>query len=77
MNNAFFAASFANCKDLGTQLRYILLMNDSTKLVSSLCNASYKCWGIVRAVLGGETYTMANCFGAVFMIEISLKTLLV
>lgn len=70
---AIFHASFAICEDLGTQLRYIILLVDNTKRVSWLSYASYKCRRVVHSVLSGEIYAMADFFDAAFLITHNLE----
>lgn len=72
----FSNLSFSNNDDLETQLGYVILMGDETKRVNWLRFASYKCRRMVQSVLGGEIYTFADCFDAVFSVSNDISRLI-
>lgn len=66
----FTDASFANNKDLSSQIGYILVLADSANRANILHWSSTKCKRVTRSVLASELYGMAHGFD----ISMALKT---
>jgi post-segregation antitoxin (ccd killing protein) len=66
----FTDASFANNKDLSSQISYVLVMADANGRANILHWSSIKCKRVTRSVLASELYAMAHGFN----ISASLKT---
>ena len=58
----FTDASFANNKDLISQIRYIIALSDATKKANIVHWSSVKCKRVTRSVLASELYGMAHGF---------------
>ena len=72
----FVDASFANNKDLSSQLGYVIVLADEANNANILHWSSTKCKRITRSVLGSETYALANGFDAAAAIKSTLTQLL-
>jgi hypothetical protein len=59
---AFTDASFANNKDLSSQIGYIIVLSDATKKANIVHWSSVKCKRVTRSVLASELYGMAHGF---------------
>jgi len=66
----FTDSSFANNRDLSSQIGYILILTNSKDDANIVHWSSIKCKRIVRSVLASELYTMTNGFD----IGTSIKT---
>ncbi|KAL3702992.1 hypothetical protein TMatcc_010179 [Talaromyces marneffei ATCC 18224] len=73
---ALVDASFANNKDLSSQLGYVIVLADEANNANILHWSSTKCKRITRSVLGSETYALANGFDAAAAIKSTLTQLL-
>ena len=58
----FTDASFANNKDLSSQMDYVIVMTDATKAANIVHWSSVKCKRVTRSVLASELYGMAHGF---------------
>ena len=58
----FTDASFANNKDLSSQIGYVLVLADATKKANIVHWSSVKCKRVTRSVLASELYGMAHGF---------------
>ncbi len=58
----FTDASFANNKDLSSQIGYILVLADTKRRANILHWSSIKCKRVTRSVLASELYAMAHGF---------------
>ena len=58
----FTDASFANNKDLSSQISYVLALVDDTGSANILYWSSTKCKRVTRSVLASELYGMAHGF---------------
>jgi hypothetical protein len=58
----FTDASFANNKDLSSQIGYIIVLADTTKKANIIHWSSVKCKRVTRSVLASELYSMAHGF---------------
>jgi len=68
----FTNASFANNKDLSSQIGYVLVLADATRRANIIHWSSTKCKRVTRSVLASELYGMAHGFD----IGASVKTTL-
>ena len=59
---AFTDASFANNKDLSSQIGYVLVLADAKGAANILHWSSTKCKRVTRSVLASELYAMAHGF---------------
>jgi hypothetical protein len=59
---AFTDASFANNKDLSSQIGYVIVLMDATKKANIIHWSSVKCKRVTRSVLASELYGMAHGF---------------
>jgi len=59
---AFTDASFANNKDLSSQIGYVLVLADATNKANIIHWSSTKCKRVTRSVLASELYGMAHGF---------------
>lgn len=73
---AYSDPSFASCDDMGTQLRFIVLLTNETGRGNWLPFSSYKCRRVVRSVLAGETYAFSDCFDAAYAIKHDLQVIM-
>jgi hypothetical protein len=58
----FTDASFANNKDLSSQIGYVIVLADATKKANIVHWSSVKCKRVTRSVLASELYGMAYSF---------------
>jgi hypothetical protein len=58
----FTDASFANNKDLSSQIGYVIVLTDATRKANILHWSSVKCKRVTRSVLASELYGMAHGF---------------
>jgi hypothetical protein len=58
----FTDASFANNKDLSSQIGYVIVMTDATKKANIIHWSSIKCKRVTRSVLASELYGTAHGF---------------
>jgi hypothetical protein len=58
----FTDASFANNKDLSSQIGYVIVLSDATKKANIVHWSSVKCKRVTRSVLASELYGMAHGF---------------
>jgi hypothetical protein len=59
---AFIDASFANNKDLSSQIGFILVLTDASKKANIVHWSSVKCKRVTRSVLASKLYGMAHGF---------------
>lgn len=74
--HVFTDASFANNKDLSSQLGYVILIVDETGNCSILSWSSTKCKRVTRSVLAAELYALAHGFDAGFAMCNTMRALL-
>ena len=58
----FTDASFANNKDLSSQIGYVIILTDAIKRANIVHWSSVKCKRVTRSVLASELYGMAHGF---------------
>ena len=58
----FTDASFANNKDLSSQMGYVIVLTDATKKANVIHWSSVKCKRVTRSVLASELYGIAHGF---------------
>jgi hypothetical protein len=58
----FTDASFANNKDLSSQIGYVIALTDATKAANIIHWSSVKCKRVTRSVLASELYAMTHGF---------------
>jgi hypothetical protein len=58
----FTDASFANNRDLSSQIGYVLVLVDGTRRANIIYWSSTKCKRVTRSVLASELYGMAHGF---------------
>lgn len=68
-------ACFANNEDLSTQMGFIILLCDHSNSCHVLDYSSKKCKRVVRSVLGGEVYAMAEAFDRAYMLNCDLESI--
>lgn len=66
-------SSFANNNYSTTQLRLVVLVTDNPGRANCLNYYSYNVKGLVRSVLGEETYAFADGFDSSFMLRLNLE----
>ena len=59
---AFTDASFANNKDLSSQIGYVLVLSDASNKANIIHWSSIKCKRVTRSVLASELYGMTHGF---------------
>jgi hypothetical protein len=71
----FTDASFANNRDLSSQIGYVLVLTDSANKANIIHWSSIKCKRVTRSVLASELYAIVNGFdiGAVIKATIDLQ----
>jgi len=72
----FTDASFANNKDLSSQIGYILVLADATNKANIIHWTSIKCKRVTRSVLASELYAMAHGFDIGAAIKATVEQLL-
>lgn len=72
----FSDSSFANNKDLSSQLGYIVLLCDKHSRCNILHFSSHKSRRVVRSVLGAEMYSFADAFDFAFTAKTDLENIL-
>jgi hypothetical protein len=73
---AFTDASFANNKDLSSQIGYVLVLTDATKRANIVHWSSTKCKRVTRSVLASELYGMAHGFDIAVAIKSTVDKIL-
>jgi len=73
---AFTDASFANNKDLSSQIGYILVLADSTNKANIIHWTSIKCKRVTRSVLASELYAIVTGFDIGAAIKATVEQLL-
>lgn len=69
-------SSFADNEDLSTQLGYIVLICDASNKCNVLHFSSHKSRRVVRSVMGGEAYAMANGMDFTLTLRHDLESML-
>lgn len=72
----FTDASFANNKDLSSQIGYILVLADITNKANIVHWSSIKCKRVTRSVLASELYAMAHGFDIGAAIKATVEQIL-
>ncbi len=72
----FIDASFANNKDLSSQISFIITLTDRNNQANILHWSSIKCKRITRSVLTAELYAMAHSFNKGIVIKTTIKKIL-
>ena len=67
---AFMDASFANNKDLLSQIGFVIVLTDYNQDVNILYWSSIKCKQVICSVLASELYTLAYGFDIVAVIRL-------
>jgi hypothetical protein len=73
---AFTDASFANNKDLSSQIGYVIVLTDATKRANIVHWSSVKCKRVTRSVLASELYGMAHGFDIAAAIKSTVDKIL-
>ena len=68
-------ASFANNDDLSSQFGFIILLCDNKDYAHIFDYSSKKSKRVVRSILGGEVYALADSFDRAFMLRHDLQTI--
>lgn len=69
-------SSFANAKDMKSQLGYIILLCDKHGKCNVIHYKSYKSRRMARSVLGAETYAFADAFDQAYMLKHDLERIM-
>jgi hypothetical protein len=72
----FTDASFANNKDLTSQIGYVIALSDTTKKANIVHWSSVKCKRVTRSVLASELYGMAHGFDIGVAIKATIDKIL-
>ena len=72
----FTDASFANNKDLLSQISYVIALSDATKKANIIHWSSVKCKRVTRSVLASELYGMTHGFDISTAIKSSVDKIL-
>jgi hypothetical protein len=72
----FIDASFANNKDLSSQIGYVLVLADASNKANIIHWSSIKCKRVTRSVLASELYAMAHGFDIGAAIKSTLDKIL-
>lgn len=72
----FTDASFANNRDLSSQIGYVIVLADKTGKANILHWSSIKCKRVTRSVLGAELYALAHGFDMGTSIKLTLDAIL-
>jgi hypothetical protein len=72
----FTDASFANNKDLSSQIGFIIVLADKNNQANILHWSSIKCKRITRSVLAAELYAMAHSFDKGMVIKTTIEKIL-
>src|SRR6266480_5240874 len=72
----FTDASFANNKDLSSQIGFVIVLADRNNQANVIHWSSIKCKRITRSVLAAELYAMAHSFDKGMVIKITIKKIL-
>lgn len=72
----FSDSNSAKVYDMGTQLRFIILLMKDTGRANWLTNSSSECRGVMRSVLAGEICAFVYCFDAVYAIKHDIQVIL-
>jgi hypothetical protein len=72
----FTDASFANNKDLSSQIGYVIALSDATKKANIIHWSSVKCKRVTRSVLASELYGMTHGFDISTAIKSSVDKIL-
>jgi hypothetical protein len=73
---AFTDASFANNKDLSSQIGYVLVLTDATRRANIVHWSSTKCKRVTRSVLASELYGLAHGFDIAVAIKSTVDKIL-
>jgi hypothetical protein len=72
----FTDTSFANNRDLSSQIRYILVLTDMNRTANILHWSSIKCKRVTRSVLASELYAMVHGFDMGASIKATIEKIL-
>ena len=72
----FTDASFANNKDLSSQIGYIIVLADASGRANILHWSSTKCKRVTRSVLASELYAMAHGFDVSTVLKSTIDQIL-
>lgn len=70
----FADASFANNANFSTQFGYCIVLGDRSDRANCLHYLSYKSKRVVRRVLGGELYALADAYDHAYLIRHNLAS---
>jgi hypothetical protein len=73
---AFTDASFANNKDLSSQIGYVIILTDASKKANIIHWSSVKCKRVTRSVLASELYGMTHGFDIADAIKSTIDKIL-
>jgi len=73
---AFTDASFANNKDLSSQISYVIVLSDATGKANIIHWSSTKCKRITRSVLASELYAMGHRFDVTAVLKSTTERIL-
>ena len=72
----FIDASFANNKDLSSQIGFVIVLIDRNQSVNVLYQSSIKCKRVIRSVLASELYALAHGFDIGAIIKLTIQKIL-
>ena len=72
----FIDASFANNKDLSSQIGFVIALTDRNQSVNILYWSLIKCKRVIRSVLASELYALAHGFDIRAVIKSTIQRIL-
>ncbi len=72
----FTDASFANNKDLSSQIGFVIVLTDQNRTVNIIHQSSIKCKRVTRSVLASELYALAYGFDIRAAIKSTIEKIL-
>src|SRR3982751_3170746 len=72
----FTDTSFANNKDLSSQIRFVIVLIDQNQTTNIIHWSLIKCKRVTRSVLASKLYTLAHGFNIRATIKLTIKKIL-
>jgi len=72
----FMDASFANNRDLSSQIGFVIVLTDRNQDVNILYWSLIKCKRVTRSVLASELYALAHGFDIAAVIKLTIQKIL-
>ena len=72
----FTDTSFANNKDLSSQIRFVIILTDQNQTTNIIHWSLIKCKCVTRSVLASKLYTLAHGFNIRAIIKLTIKKIL-